>query len=515
MTKGCVVFQDVVFYYDAASSPVFDGLCVRFAAGWTGVIGANGAGKTTLLRLACGELTPTRGGIRSPDRVVYCPQRTDDPPAQLASLLDATDGDACTLRGQLGMEADWLTRWGSLSHGECKRAQLGVALWRRPRVLAIDEPTNHIDAEARDLVAGALASFRGIGLLVSHDRVLLDSLCGQCLFVEPPEAVMRRGGYTKAIALAEAEQAEARDARMRARRELKRLKRIAADREREAARSHRKRSKRGLHPKDHDARARIGQARYTGKDGQAGRQLRQLDGRLGQAEENLAGARVKRQQQLGIIMQGAQSRRDALFRIPPGSVALGEQRRLVFPELSMGPADRVALVGPNGGGKSTLVRHIVSRLDLPPRRVVYLAQEIERTRGAEVMVAVRRLPNARLGDVMTVISCLGSNAERLLETVDPSPGELRKVMLALGMVHKPHLIVMDEPTNHLDLPSIECLEAALDACPTGLLLVSHDRRFLKRLTRRRWEVRAGPDDATGVQMRLHIRDVVREPSSEG
>jgi ATPase subunit of ABC transporter with duplicated ATPase domains len=84
---------------------------------------------------------------------------------------------------------------------------------------------------------------------------------------------------------------------------------------------------------------------------------------------------------------------------------------------------------------------------------------------------------------MSIVGALGSEPERLLETNDPSPGELRKLMLALGMEQAPHLIIMDERTNHLDLPSIECLEAALEACPSALLLVSHDLRFLQRLTR--------------------------------
>ena len=70
----------------------------------------------------------------------------------------------------------------------------------------------------------------------------------------------------------------------------------------------------------------------------------------------------------------------------------------------------------------------------------------------------------------------------------PSPGEVRKLMLALGVARNPHLIVMDEPTNHLDLPSIECLEEALDACVCGLLLVSHDLYFLRRLCGTQWRI---------------------------
>jgi ATPase subunit of ABC transporter with duplicated ATPase domains len=78
----------------------------------------------------------------------------------------------------------------------------------------------------------------------------------------------------------------------------------------------------------------------------------------------------------------------------------------------------------------------------------------------------------------------------VLQTEQPSPGEIRKVLLALGVAKGAHLIIMDGPTNHLDLPSVECLEQALGDCPGGLLLVSHDRRLLSRLTRTRWRIEA-------------------------
>ena len=97
--------------------------------------------------------------------------------------------------------------------------------------------------------------------------------------------------------------------------------------------------------------------------------------------------------------------------------------------------------------------------------------------------------------MMTAVSRLGSRPHRLLESAEPSPGEIRKILLALGIARVPHLIVMDEPTNHLDLPSIECLEEALDGCPCGLLLVSHDERFLARLTTTRWRIASDGWDA--------------------
>ena len=104
------------------------------------------------------------------------------------------------------------------------------------------------------------------------------------------------------------------------------------------------------------------------------------------------------------------------------------------------------------------------------------------------MAAVHQLADEQLGRVMTVVSGLGSRPERLLQHQEASPGELRKVLLALGVIRRPYLIVMDEPTNHLDLPAIESLEQALSDCPCGLLLVSHDLRFLSRIAQTRWHL---------------------------
>ena len=171
---------------------------------------------------------------------------------------------------------------------------------------------------------------------------------------------------------------------------------------------------------------------------------------------------------------------------PRAPFALGDARTLEHPELSLGGRDRVAICGANGTGKSTLVRAIVASVTLPPERLVYLPQEIPASEARSVAREVRSLPQASLGHLMTVVAGLGSDPRRLLSTDLPSPGETRKLLLALGVVREPWLVVMDEPTNHLDLPSIELLEDALADCPCALLLVSHDERFLDSVGCGRW-----------------------------
>ena len=504
-----VLFHGVSFSYESGTQLLLAGVELHLPVGWTGVVGANGAGKTTLLELATGRLRPLAGTVQT-GRAVYCPQRTDDPPEGMAGLLGDLEGGTLELRGRLGIDDDWLERWSTLSHGERKRAQIGVALWREPDVLAVDEPTNHLDTAARGMLFAALRQYRGVGLLVSHDRELLDRLCRQCAFVEPPEVCLRPGGYSQGTEQDALEQETAQREREQAKREVKRLEREAVQRRAEAERSNARRSKRNL-GKDNDARFKRNLARMSGKDGQAGRLLRQMDGRVEQARERQEGIRVKKRRDLGIWVAGERSKRDVLLRREAGQLPLGAGRHLHHPDLAMQPGDRVALTGPNGGGKSTLLRQLMESLTLPEERVTYVPQEIDAAASRQVMERAQALPPAERGKLMTVVSCLGSDPGRLLESELPSPGEVRKLLLAFGVARVPHFIVMDEPTNHLDLPSIECLEQALAGCPCGLLLVSHDERFLQQLTHRRWRLEPA---ASGGSARA-LEGAAREMAATG
>ena len=497
MQGAYLLFENVSFTYDAMSVPLLENLSASLPTGWTGIAGANGAGKTTILKLATGLLKPLAGHVRLRGEALYCAQRTDAIPDSLDRLIGGTDRTACELIGRLALGKDWVERWQSLSHGERKRAQIGVMLWLQPAILALDEPTNHIDAEARSLLIAALRGFGGIGLLVSHDREILDSLCDQCLFLDPPRAVLRPGSYSMGKVQADREADSARRRRELASQSIARLKAEADRRTAKARVADRRRSKASLDRGDRDGRARVDLARVTGKDGQAGRLARQMRARLDMARREEQSIPVRKQYELGIWVSTEFSRRDTLFRVNAGALTLGNGRELKYPDLIMLPRDRVGLTGANGSGKSSLVRPLMSRIDLSPEHLTYIPQEIDARSSRALLDEARHLPPEVLGKLMTVVSRLGSRPARLLESLEPSPGEARKLLLGLGIAREPHLIIMDEPTNHLDLPSIECLEEALEGCPCGLLLVSHDLRLLSRLTRIRWHISPAPCGSAG------------------
>lgn len=491
MTQNFLKFQDLKYCYPSAPEPLFRELTVHFSEGWTGVTGSNGTGKTTLLKLASGLLEPVEGRIESSVRNgfnVYCEQRTDDAPERFEDFLFANEKSANILKGRLGISEDWPYRWDTLSHGERKRAQVGAALWLEPAVLAIDEPFNHLDADARKMIKDALEGFRGVGLIVGHDREILDALCSQCVLIDPPDVIKRPGGYTQAMKAINDEQSALEKERAKHKLKLGKLRNELNRRKQVAQQSKKKNSKRGLARKDHDARSKIDAARLSGKDAAAGRLQKSMENRMNRSREKMDQISVKKKYDMGIWFPDSISRRDFLFRIPRGTLHLGEEKILEFPELVMRPDDRVGVSGPNGGGKSTLVRHVLGMLNLPEEKTVYVPQEIDAGAARALLEDVKKLPNEQLGIVMTAINRLGSRPHRLLGSENPSPGETRKLLLALGISKVPHLIIMDEPTNHMDIPSIECLERALSDCPCGLLMVSHDQRFMGTLVNTQWRI---------------------------
>jgi ATPase subunit of ABC transporter with duplicated ATPase domains len=502
MKPSFLNIEHISFTYPGVSFTLFEDITLQLPSGWTGLVGANGCGKTTLLKLCTGILTADSGTVHSPGPAVYCPQRTDNPPEYCSLFLEQATRSAAKLRTQLAIEGDWLKRWSTLSHGERKRLQLAVALWQDPLLLAVDEPTNHLDCFARDRIVTALQDFKGIGILVSHDRFLLNQLCCQCAFLEPPNVVIRSGGFTESFRTYQHEKDSANRNYLNKKQEIRKLQHEFDRRKRKSASADRKRSKKGVSRKDHDAKEKLDRARVTGKDATAGKLQNQLKGRLKQARKNLETLSFTKKYATGIWFPEGFSKRDTLLRIKQGYLHLAESKSLFYPDISLLPRDRIGIRGINGSGKSSLIRYLHGQLQLPPERITMVPQEIDLQTSRTLQERVQNMPPSQLGFLMTVIKRLGSEPKRLLESDIPSPGETRKLLLGLGLVNEPHILIMDEPTNHMDLVSIEALEAALSGCPCCLILVSHDTYFLDNLVSTCWTISARKDQAGIFELRI-------------
>jgi ATPase subunit of ABC transporter with duplicated ATPase domains len=478
-------FKSVYFSYPSSLNPVLENISLEFQPGWTGVTGDNGAGKTTFLLLAAGILEPQSGNI-SGSGGIYCPQRTDELPGLWEDFFCAADGEAGRLMSRLGIKADWPYRWETLSHGERKRLQLGAALWRQPDLLAVDEPANHLDREARELIVRALESYSGTGLLVSHDRGILDRLCGACLFIRQGKGVLRPGGVSRGLAEEDREALEARRLEKRLFDERERLAAEAETRRRVVEGSKNRFSKKRLDPKDSAGRGKINLARLSGKDRTGADLYKRMKDRLSRLDGRIENLSAPRRRKEGISLETSPAKMDRLCLLPAGNIPLGE-RSLSFPELPIRPGDRIALTGPNGAGKSSLIRlvleHIPSRIG-----VLYIPQEINIRDGETALEELERESEKNRGEILSRFSRLGSDPRLLLQSRQPSPGEIRKLLIARGVFSNPALIVMDEPTNHLDLSSVRLLEETLKQISCALLLVSHDERFLSLLTRTEWAI---------------------------
>ncbi len=476
------------YTYPGAAAPALHGIDAVFPCGWTGIIGDNGCGKTTLALIAARLLKPDAGSVHPQLFSAYCPQDSTEAPPDLLDFASDWSREGRRVRDLLNIDDEWLWRYPTLSGGQQKRLQIACALRVRPDVLVLDEPTNDLDSDTRELVERALASFRGIGLLISHDRALLDALVERCLMFENGRAIMRPGGYTQVSGQATQERSTALKEREKARREADRLKAESRRRNEEAARQRSKRSRSGLDARDSDGRERIGRAIVSGKDGVAGKLATTMERRLVRAEAELDARQVAKRYEARIDDHGSMARGRYVAHVEEGAIQAGEFV-LRTPELWVGPRDRVGLCGANGTGKSLLVRQL--RETVPPSvRSAYVPQEVSAATRERALGLLRGHDAQQRGRILALVARLNSDPERLLDGASLSPGELRKLLLAEQLLRDPSFLVLDEPTNHLDVGSIEALQHMLVGFPGAVLLVSHDATLVEAVSTARWQTEA-------------------------
>ena len=438
-----------------------------------GVVGPNGAGKTTLLRILAGDRAPDAGRVvpRRGLRIGWLPQDVSLPPgpaidAVLAGDPHAHSYQAEALLDRLDVDPSHPTQRGS--GGQQRRIALARTLLAPADLLVLDEPTNHLDVDAIDWLEEDLRS-RACGLvLVTHDRYVLERLTNRMLDLAPPspgapaEVVWHDGSYSSLLE-ARAQRAAIREkATTRASNLLR--KEIAWLR-------------RGPRARTSKPRFRLEQVEILETMATADDDARPLE--LGTGRTRL-GTRV-------VEVEGV-------------TVTRGSHTVLDSVDVSIGPGERVGVVGPNGSGKTTLLHVLAGRLGIdagtvrigqtvqlglyeqeariPPSEVTVLDTILEVA--AHVPLANgETLPAHRLAERFGFDSNLQRTPIRLL-----SGGERRRVALLHLLVAAPNVILLDEPTNDLDLTTLTVLEDHLDGFRGTLVVASHDRYVLDRLTDR-------------------------------
>jgi ATPase subunit of ABC transporter with duplicated ATPase domains len=513
-----------------------------------GVVGPNGVGKSTLLRVLAGVVTPDEGTVeRVPPSLMigYLSQEPDAHPgetagaylarrtgvAEAAAELDRLTDRLSELTGRLAEDPsvvddysqalerflglggdDFDTRVGvvtaeiglpadrlalplsHLSGGQTARVGLAAILLARFDVFLLDEPTNDLDFAGLDQLEGFLRGLPGAVVVVSHDRAFLDRAVDRVLEVEEHHhtATEYAGGWSEYVdrrALARSQQRQAYDSwaaeRSRLRDRIRTQRSWSETGVRKAARK----------PRDHDKAQQGFFTNRTEKQAAKVRQSERALARLGAMEKPWEGW------ELHLDLSPASRSGDVVARLQQAVVRRGAFR-LGPVDLEVRWADRIAITGPNGGGKSTLLSALFGRTPLESGSqwsgpsVVVGELDQRRTRleaGDNLLSGFVRATGLLPEEARSTLAKFGLGAGHVGRAVGGlSPGERTRALLASLMASGTNCLVLDEPTNHLDLPAIEQLEGALARFEGTLLVVSHDRWLLETLTvDRTWVVTDG------------------------
>lgn len=512
-----------------------------------GLVGNNGVGKSTLAKLLAGELEPTRGKVQRRGRVAVFAQATPDletatvadalgvksaldalqqlqndlDPAQLEALLAEIDerwdlehavAEALDAVGLPGLSPSRPLQ--QLSGGQCTRVRLAASLLQDPDLLILDEPTNHLDGEGRAALFSFLERWDGGALVISHDRTLLDAV-DVILELTPRGLQVFGGSFSDYRALKSAQELAEQQALQSAEQALHTQQRVARlAQERQARRNARGRT---LREKGGIPRILLGGMKEHAENSTS--RLKGLhETRLAEAQAQLAALKARELPERVIHMDLEETNvssgrqvltlQDVSFGYPEPSPEadpeLNPEMRQVLEHFSLhlqGP-ERVALVGPNGCGKTTVLKLVLGqlqpqagRVETHGIRVASLAQQDDALDPAATVLenfqraspgmdeSLRRL---RLGRFLFRGDAVHVRAAHL------SGGERMRLSLActLAGTQAPQLLILDEPSNNLDLEALEALEQGLTRYQGALLVCSHDPHFLAALRLTRW-VRVG------------------------
>jgi ATP-binding cassette subfamily F protein uup len=462
-----------------AHRTLLDGVSLGVSAGdRVGVVGRNGAGKSTLLGLLAGRVRPDSGRVAMAAdlRLGYLPQ---------GDQLSGTVGEIVFGAGAspTPWEADPRARAimtellpgiglgapaGQLSGGERRRVALASLLVAERDVLLLDEPTNHLDIEAIDWLGRHLRDRAENGhcavIVVSHDRWLLDTVCERTWDVDRGQVHSAEGGYSSYV-LAQAERERSEEVAERRRRNLARKELAWLQR---------------------GARARTTKAKFR------------VD-----AANALIAAEPPPRDSVELTRLATARLGKTVVELEDVTVSAGDRALLDHVTWRLGPGDRVGIVGVNGSGKTSLLNVLdggsaarASGLHAEGTivrgktvRLAHLSQELaeldpdQRVREAVEEIRLRIQVGDRELSAGQLLERLGFTAERQWTRIgDLSGGERRRVQMLRLLMTEPNVLLLDEPTNDLDIETLTELEDLLDGWPGTLVVVSHDRYFLERVT---------------------------------
>jgi ATP-binding cassette subfamily F protein uup len=447
---------------------LLDGVSLGIAEGERiGIVGRNGAGKSTLLRMIAGRTEPDSGRIArmSGLRAGYLPQ--GDELAGTAGRIAFGDrawereprarSVARELLSGISLESDV----GLLSGGERRRVALASLLAAERDILLLDEPTNHLDIEAIDWLGRHLAERGCAVVVVSHDRWLLDTVCDQMWEVIQGQVYQTEGGYS-AYVLAQAERQRGAEADQQRRQNLAR---------KELAWLRRGPQARGTKPK---FRVQAANALIATEP----------PARDGAELARLATARLGK----------------TVLELEDVTLKIGDRTLLDHVTWRLGPGGRTGLVGVNGAGKTSLLRLLAdeggAEMTVNGRvirgktvRIGHLSQELteldpaKRVRESVEEIRLRIQVGKRELSAGQLLERLGFYGDRQWIPIgELSGGERRRLQMLRLLMDEPNVLLLDEPTNDLDIEMLTEFEDLLDGWPGTLVVVSHDRYFLERVT---------------------------------
>jgi len=462
-----------------------------------GLIGKNGQGKSTLLNIIAGLEPPDGGTVKVRGRAGFL--------SQAAERFDGTLGTYLRRGGRPGYAAEKaMARVGldrallssafqSLSEGEKVKAALARILLDDPEILLLDEPTRHLDMRSLEWLEEFLAAFDGTVVVVSHDRRFLDRVIHRVLELEDGTLTAYSGNYSFYADRKQQMMERRREEYLAYTAERKRLEKAVREKMDQARRMAKKRR-----PSD-SFQVRNQKDAYGTKAKKVARQAQALRTRIERLE---ARDKPRAAPDIKLVLEpGAPAA--SRFIVEARGIGKSYGGRVLFRDVSFAveKGERVALVGDNGVGKTTLIRLIVGRETpdfgtvriAPSVRIGYLDQGLAAlTDDLTLLEEVIRKTGRRPGEARNVLASLLFRRDEVCKKVAVlSQGERVRLALAVLVLSGCNLLVLDEPTNCLDLPSREAVERALQRYEGSVLFVSHDRYFIDRVATRVLELAGG------------------------